>query len=441
MEAPWGAPPAPAAVAPPPPAPVPAPFFSGGETDPVAREVAEVRATRIVPAMEAIAKILKNYAGAAIEANRRYYTEWFWNHILATYRVRTPDLARHWRQVYAAVWDAGIAADKFPEMLRRYAQVAGVFDRIPWPDVVKGGGPGDLFAQCARAVPFWKGADGVPRSVINPRFYLDDGGYFPRSDQEIEVDMAVVYSANFHAILVCVQSEIERLQKKLERKIKRMQRIGTVTRVLGALMFGNPMALVSLAATEGIERWVAKDNPELAKALEIGVGIAMSALAPGSMVATNTAAQLTDQVLKQGVALMQAEMVKRAAREGKAGVAQLRTAEDFARELAGIGEAERDASLARWLVWVLETLVAGAFLDALAGRQGVALNALNDIMGPLKREAAGEPAAAPPGGAAPPEPGREPAPAGAAEGPGSVAAAVAVPAVFTVATAVLTAVL
>jgi hypothetical protein len=406
------------------PPPVNAAAWSG-TADPVARAVAVVRATQIAPRLDGIEKILRNYAGSAIEANRKYYMGWHYNDLLAMRPPDVPRLAAFWRQLYAAVWDVGIPSSAFPAMVDRYEQVDRVFNRIPWPSVFKDGPPErDAFAQCARGIPFWRGADGVPRSVINPRFFLDGGGYFPRPDAEIEIDMAVAYAMNFEAIILCVQDEVLKKRRRLERKIRAMKKNATLMRVMMALVVPGVGTITAITG-ELIERFVAKDNPELAKLIEIGVSVVISLLVPGAGVATTAAGQVGEQVIKQGLALMQAELAKRAAAEGREAVARFSTVEEYLREVAGAGSIDRDASVARWIVWVIETLNAAVFLDALAGRQGVALDALNHILAPLKEEAAGPdaPEGEAPAQAAPPEAG-QPAPgAPAPPAPGTEAAA------------------
>lgn len=152
-----------------------------------------------------------------------------------------PTIIAHFDVYKWWVQDLSIPPKDWPRLNGNYEQLLKVFQAIPFPTVPEAE---DLWIRCARRIPLWKGS-----SVADPKLYVSD--YFPRSDYQIEVDMAFQYLTNIPATIVCMVGRIEAKARDLARKANTFKILGIVALVMLAPLSGG--ASMSLLATEGAE--------------------------------------------------------------------------------------------------------------------------------------------------------------------------------------------
>lgn len=157
-----------------------------------------------------------------------------------------PDLARYWP--YELSWiatDLGIPPGDWPDLVRWYAQTRRIFDSIPFPSIEEAE---DLFRRCARGIPLTVGRNGENMPLANGRLYSRTySDYFPRSDAQVERDMAARYLMNMPAIFLCMDHKLRHRAREVERSARTMSFLSLAATFMLAPMAGGAGMLSSIA--------------------------------------------------------------------------------------------------------------------------------------------------------------------------------------------------
>lgn len=182
------------------------------------------------------------------------------------------DVFRYW------LGDVEILPKDWPDLIKNYEQALGVFSAIPFP---RWTGIEDYFQSCASVIPIGLGKNAERYGFLSPRLYVKRfSDYFPRTDKQINKDMAAAYSVGLQAIMACIKRKIE---EKIE-ETKRSMRIFAILSFFVVLVnFPLLMALgvpgIAMIATETYDLVHVMGGGE-----PLGVGVT-AALAAASLAA------------------------------------------------------------------------------------------------------------------------------------------------------------
>jgi hypothetical protein len=189
-------------------------------------------------------------------------------------QLKHPRLMTNWTVFKFWISDEGIAPKDWPRLVDNYDQAWKIFTAIPFPKVPEAE---DLWSRCARGVPIWNGA-----SVANPRLYVSD--YFPRSDYQIEVDMAFEYLTNVPATIACMVGKVEAKARALARKAKTFKMLGIMSLVmLAPLSGGASMALLATEAGELSYSLISGRQPSGAVSTLVTGGVSLASADPEAL--------------------------------------------------------------------------------------------------------------------------------------------------------------
>lgn len=138
----------------------------------------------------------------------------------ANVRLNHPRLQQYWPTFSWWIGDLGIPPKDWPALIENFEQTMAIFSAIPFPSW-----PGieDLFERCAKGVPIGLGKNAERFSVISPRLYSATwSSYFPRSDKQIEKDMAAAYLMGLQPIFACMEHRIKQKIKETQRTMRTM---------------------------------------------------------------------------------------------------------------------------------------------------------------------------------------------------------------------------
>ena len=143
-------------------------------------------------------------------------------------------LKAHWDVYKWWVADLDILPKEWPEIIKNYEQMYGVWSKVPWPRAQLK----DLFERCAKNVKLYNDL-----TVFDVHLYLHryTPDFFPKTDEEIRRLIAYKSLNNIPDIFACMEHLIERAIEKQKDSMKKWQVIGFAA---GMLFFGNIVASV-----------------------------------------------------------------------------------------------------------------------------------------------------------------------------------------------------
>lgn len=191
---------------------------------------------------------------------------------------RDPRLRAMWiNQLSWGVIDLGIPPEDWPTLIEYYQQMRRIFGSIPFP-TIEGK---DWFERCARGIPITVSKAGVNMPVANFRLYSKTHtDYFPRSDEQIEKDLAARLLMNNPAIMRCIVHKVKQKVKELERTQRTMSWAALGATFLLAPMAGGAGSL-SVISTEIVTFSMSNFGASSLAAEGITVVVAASLLASG----------------------------------------------------------------------------------------------------------------------------------------------------------------
>lgn len=150
-----------------------------------------------------------------------------------------PSLLMYWIDTYSFwVGDLGIPPKDWPKLTERSHQAILVFNSIPWPTWPN---VQEYFIRCARGVPITQSRSGANLTAFNPRLFSETfSDYFPRSDKDINSDMAVAYYQGLAPIFLCMLHKFKKKQREVARSMATMSMLS-----LGAVVAFSPMLVAS----------------------------------------------------------------------------------------------------------------------------------------------------------------------------------------------------
>lgn len=335
-----------------------------------------------------------------------------------------PALQAEWYTFSWWIGDLGIPPKDWPDLIKWTLQARAVFNSVPFP--LLPGAP-DLFKRCARGLPLWKGM-----SFATPKLYSKTwSSYFPRSDQQIEMDLAAIYLISMPAVFGCIQHKLTQKVKEIERSRKAYAMLGMATIfMLGPMAGGAFPALLLTTLTETIIQL--REHPlegyddviikgvstagELASGnmasigglIALGLGLLLAKLAPdldptvrglatgaagglagdaaadvlgGATSTTGAANFLTLQSLGSAAAGLAIKLLADSIKaQGVKGVKGLRD--------TVLGLNQMPELMIPFYLWVLNKLLLGALLEAAAKQAGLGdIDVVKDITGPEAQRA------------------------------------------------------
>lgn len=343
----------------------------------------------------------------------------------ANVRLGHPELQANWPTFTWWIGDLAIPPKDWPDLVKWSAQAGRVFASVPFPRLP---GAEDLFQRCSRGLPVWKGV-----SLASPRLYSRTwSDYFPRSDRQIEMDLAAVYLVSLPAVFGCIEHRLKAKAREIERSRKTFAILGLATTFMLGPMAGGSfpgliitdlaetmlqlrqgeakgyndvitkgvstaselaqgnMAAIGAIVAAGLGLLVSKWAPDLdptVRGLAQGAvgelaGSAASDLLGGATPTAGAADFLSLQAAGSAAAALAVKLVSSAIKaQGVRGVEGLRD--------AVLGLNQLPELMIPFQLWVLKTLLLGALLEAAAKDAGLGeVDAARDIAGPEADRAA-----------------------------------------------------
>lgn len=135
--------------------------------------------------------------------------------------LKHPRLMAHWTFFRWWVSDEGVPPKDWPAIVDNFDQTWTIFTAIPFPEWR---GIEGLFQRCAAGVAIGQGRDTTRYNVVSSaRLYSKTwSDYFPRSDKQIEKDMAAAYLIGLQPIFACMKDKIEAKIKDVKKTMRNM---------------------------------------------------------------------------------------------------------------------------------------------------------------------------------------------------------------------------
>lgn len=165
-------------------------------------------------------------------------------------QLKHPRLMAHWTFFKWWVSDEGVPPKDWPAVVDNFDQAWTIFTSIPFPQW-----PGieDLFQRCAAGIAIGQGKDTTRYNVVSSaRLYSKTwSDYFPRSDKQIEKDMAAAYLIGLQPIFACMKSKIEAKIRDVKKTMRNMALISyAIVLVNLPMILGLGVGGFGLLATE-----------------------------------------------------------------------------------------------------------------------------------------------------------------------------------------------
>lgn len=184
-------------------------------------------------------------------------------------------LAAYWvNDLSWAVLDFAIPAREFDLLVDRYGAIHAIIEEIPWPDIPH-------FETCAQGLPFYVGKDGDVYSMTNWRLCVPTfSDYFPRSDNQIRMDMATLWLAgpNFALIIECIIKHIQDAEAALKKKARIMKIVGLVAPIL---IMPSPATIIAAITDAAAQSFLKNSKWYVSALFDLATGAAMALLGGG----------------------------------------------------------------------------------------------------------------------------------------------------------------
>lgn len=261
---------------------------------PLAREVLSLRAK----AKAELAKLAPEWGGSVTSVPWAVLSM-VHNYVENGLGAKDPRLQEHWINQFSwAVMDFAVPAREFDLLVERWHRIFLILGTIPYPDLA-------YFSDCAEGIPVTIGKNGAPLTITNYRLCVPSfSEYFPREDDQIRVDLAVVWLAggNFDLIVACIVKHIANTAARMEKKARMLKIISVVAPIL---IMPNPATIITTVANLAAQEYLKNQEWYVSVIFNLAVGAAVTLLGGGVAVGAGLETELIKGVWEGSMKLVQ----------------------------------------------------------------------------------------------------------------------------------------